>query len=273
MLELLEKSLLTEQDRLVSRRQFLKFSGAVPLGVLAGTVGLSAGVLSTDVLARGNRHPTRDAHHHADKHDQHHEDRHHARDQHHEDRHHARDQHHEDRHQARDHHHEDRHQAHAADHHRNEHVRHVRRERSLHLYSIHTDESVNVVYWSEGRYLRGGLKALNYLMRDHYTNQVRDIDRRLFDLLYVLRNQVEYNKPLHVLSGYRCPSTNAMLREQSDAVASHSLHMDGMAIDIRTPGLHTNYLRKAAVALRDGGVGYYPDSDFVHVDTGPIRYW
>lgn len=146
-------------------------------------------------------------------------------------------------------------------------------ERKLHLYNIHTDERVNTVYWAEGHYIAEGLRELNYFMRDHYTGDIVSIDPRLFDLLYSLCGLTEYDKPFHVLSAYRCLATNNMLRELGGTVASHSLHMDGMAVDLRAPGLRTGYLRKAAVNMQYGGVGYYPYSDFVHVDTGPIRQW
>jgi len=146
-------------------------------------------------------------------------------------------------------------------------------ERVLYLYNVHTGEFFNDVYWADGDYLSEQIDALNKLMRDHYTGEIVNIDTRLFDLLYSMCGRIEYNKPLHIISAYRCLSTNNMLREQDNAVALHSLHIDGMAVDIRAPGLHTSYLRKVAIDIQRGGVGYYPGSDFVHVDTGPIRYW
>lgn len=150
---------------------------------------------------------------------------------------------------------------------------HYDNERSLYLYNIHTDETLDTVYWANGVYVPESLKELNKLFRDHYTGEIVDIDPQLFELLYNLCGRIDYEKPFHILSGYRCPATNAMLREQDSTVASHSLHMNGMAVDIRTPGLHTSHLRKAAVDIQYGGVGYYPGSDFVHIDTGPVRQW
>ena len=246
-----------EQDRVVSRRQFLKWGGAVQLGILTGAAGVAAGlvVAPNSAFARTG-HRKLNPHHP------------------HETRHHESHSHYHNEYYHENHHHDHAlHDSRSHGYHDNRHLARHSQERALHLHNIHTGESVHTVYWAQGRYLPGGLKALNYLMRDHYSGDVARIDRRLFELLYVLRARMGYGKPFHVLSGYRCPATNAMLREQSDAVASHSLHMEGMAVDIRTPGLHTTYLRKAAMSLQQGGVGYYPDSDFVHVDTGPIRYW
>ncbi|CAK0769300.1 DUF882 domain-containing protein [Gammaproteobacteria bacterium] len=252
----------------VSRRQFLRLGGAVPLGLLTGAGGLVAGSIltPTEALARTEKHHQKVPHHKEHLHlGGHHQDsHHHSKDHHYQDHHHSKDHHHQSHHLSKSHHKDNYHKARQTRHYR---------ERTLHLYNIHTDETVNTVYWAQGRYVAGGLRALNFLMRDHYTGDIVHIDPRLFDLLYALCGQVEYGRPFHILSGYRCPSTNAMLREQSDGVASHSLHMDGMAVDLRAPGLHTSYLRKAAMKMQYGGVGYYPDSDFVHVDTGPIRYW
>jgi uncharacterized protein YcbK (DUF882 family) len=93
------------------------------------------------------------------------------------------------------------------------------------------------------------------------------------DLLFALRTELATNQPLHIISGYRSPKTNAFLQANSSGVVENSLHLVGKAIDIRTPGKSLSVLRKAAVALKGGGVGYYPKSDFVHVDVGRIRYW
>jgi uncharacterized protein YcbK (DUF882 family) len=121
--------------------------------------------------------------------------------------------------------------------------------------------------------LKESLREINHLLRDHRTGDTVQMDRELLDLLYSLQHKVESKKEFQVISGYRSPKTNAMLRSKSSGVAKKSLHMQGKAIDIRLPGTSLKNLRKAAVALKSGGVGYYPNSNFVHVDTGRVRYW
>jgi uncharacterized protein YcbK (DUF882 family) len=113
-------------------------------------------------------------------------------------------------------------------------------------------------------------------MRDFRANAVKPIDPRVYDLLHELGGTLETDAPFHIISGYRSPHTNALLRERGGAstgVASHSLHMVGQAIDIRVPGVRLEHLRNAAKALKIGGVGFYPDLNFVHVDVGRVRYW
>src|SRR5262245_60907836 len=108
-------------------------------------------------------------------------------------------------------------------------------ERSLSFNNLHTAEKLNVVYWAEGHYVPESLAAINRHLRDYRTGDVHDIDQRLLDLLHQLRGQLNTNEPIELISGYRSPATNAMLRAHSDGVAQHSLHMDGMATDIRIP--------------------------------------
>jgi uncharacterized protein YcbK (DUF882 family) len=113
-------------------------------------------------------------------------------------------------------------------------------------------------------------------MRDFRANAIKPIDPRVFDLLHELGGTLEADQPFHIISGYRSPETNALLRERGGAatgVASHSLHMVGQAIDIRVPGVKLDHLRDAAKSLKIGGVGFYPDLNFVHVDVGRVRYW
>jgi uncharacterized protein YcbK (DUF882 family) len=148
-----------------------------------------------------------------------------------------------------------------------------RPERSLGLYSLHTGERLRRVYWSEGRYLEDGLAEIGHLLRDHRTNEVHPIDPRLLDLLFALHREVNGREPFHVISGYRSPKTNAMLRRRSGGVAKKSLHMAGKAVDIRLPGRDLATLRRAALALEAGGVGHYPKVGFIHVDTGRVRAW
>lgn len=146
-------------------------------------------------------------------------------------------------------------------------------ERTLAFYHTHTGEQLRTVYWAEGAYQPEGLQAIYRLLRDFRSGEVRAIDARLLDLLHRLSLSLNADQPFHVISGYRSPATNAMLRKNSDGVAKRSLHMQGLAIDIRLPGRELADLRRAALALRGGGVGYYPDSDFVHVDVGRVRSW
>lgn len=145
--------------------------------------------------------------------------------------------------------------------------------RQLDFHSIHTGERLSATYWENGRYLKDGLRAIDHVLRDFRTDEVRPIDPELLDLLHRLRLGMEYDRPISVISGYRCPATNAMLAARSKQVAKNSYHVRGMAIDIRLPGRQLASVRDNAKALALGGVGYYPESEFVHVDTGPVRAW
>ncbi len=145
--------------------------------------------------------------------------------------------------------------------------------KSIALYNIHTAEKIEATFWAEGRYLPEEIAELNRLLRDFRTGDTHPIDLRLFDLLYDIQAAVGTQRPFQVISGYRSPKTNARLRKATSGVAKKSLHMQGRAIDINLPGVELNRLRLAARSLRRGGVGYYPKSGFVHVDTGRVRYW
>lgn len=147
-------------------------------------------------------------------------------------------------------------------------------ERKLSFYNTHTSETLKTVYWADGRYVPEGLRDANKILRDWRTGDITSMDPELLDLLTHVRNVTGTEaKPIHIISGYRSPKTNAMLREHSNGVAKKSLHQLGKAIDIRIPGVDLGYLRKAALSLKEGGVGYYPAQDFVHVDTGRVRFW
>ena len=146
-------------------------------------------------------------------------------------------------------------------------------ERSLAFYNLHTGESLKTVYWQAGDYLRPSLADINRVLRDHRTGEMHDIHPGLLDLLCDLRLRLDTKEPLQIISGYRSPKTNALLHSQSNGVAERSLHMDGKAVDIRVPGRALPLLRKTALSMKGGGVGYYPTSDFVHVDTGRVRSW
>lgn len=145
--------------------------------------------------------------------------------------------------------------------------------RALHLYNIHTGESIKTIYWEQGVYITDALKDINYVLRDFRTNDMTDMDPRLLDLLNILHKKVGSHRPFEVISGYRTPRTNEMLYEHTKGVNPHSLHMYGKAIDIRLHDCHLKKLRNTAMAMQKGGVGYYPESDFVHIDTGPVKSW
>lgn len=145
--------------------------------------------------------------------------------------------------------------------------------RVLSFIHLHTGERLVVEYFNRGSYLSDALGSINQLLRDFRTNEVHEIDQRLLDLLYGLNDVTGSRLPYQVISGYRSPATNQMLRQRSEGVAAGSLHMQGQAIDIRLPDVPLARLREAALSLHQGGVGYYPASDFVHVDTGRVRTW
>ena len=146
-------------------------------------------------------------------------------------------------------------------------------ERKLAFYNMHTGESLSVAYWEQGQYIRESMTVLNRLLRDHRTNEIAPIDNRLFDLLYLLHEKLGSSQPFHVISGFRSPVSNAKLATPGSGVAKGSLHMKGQAIDIYLPECELTALRDAALALHSGGVGYYPNSGFVHVDIGRVRSW
>lgn len=148
-------------------------------------------------------------------------------------------------------------------------------ERSISLYNIHNGESLNTVYWQDGAYIPEAMQEINYILRDRRNGEVEAMDPRLIDLLAQLKARVDGSKPFHVISGYRSPNTNKYLRKVSSAkgVAKKSLHMQGRAIDIMLPKVSLKHLHTAAVRMKKGGVGYYPNDGFIHVDTGRVRYW
>lgn len=147
------------------------------------------------------------------------------------------------------------------------------RKKSLKLFNTHTEESFSNVFWADGQFLQDALDDINRVLRDHRSNQIAQIDPNLLSLLEKVSMQVGSDNVLHVISGYRSPETNQLLAELGDGVAKHSLHLEGKAIDIRVPGRDLTSVRKAALRLRGGGVGFYPDTQFVHIDTGRVRSW
>jgi uncharacterized protein YcbK (DUF882 family) len=146
-------------------------------------------------------------------------------------------------------------------------------ERSLTLRNLHTGERVSQPYWVNGSYLPDALSAINTVLRDHRSGEVYPIDPGLLDLLSALQGRVGSRREYEVISGYRSPATNATLQANSSGVAKRSLHMQGRAIDIRLPGTRLQQLHRAAREMKAGGVGLYTGSNFIHVDTGRVRYW
>jgi len=144
--------------------------------------------------------------------------------------------------------------------------------RSLNLYSVNTGESLKVAYWVDGEYIDSSLKEINWLLRDYRSGEVAPVDLKLLDLLFLI-TRLSNRERIEVISGYRSPSTNAYLHRTKRGVAKDSYHTRGRAVDIRLEGMSLSSLRDLAINLRAGGVGYYPRSGFVHLDTGPFRCW
>ncbi|MBP7778655.1 MAG: DUF882 domain-containing protein [Acidobacteria bacterium] len=145
--------------------------------------------------------------------------------------------------------------------------------RALGFRHLHTGETLSVEYAEGGRYLPDALAAVDRLLRDFRTGEIHPIDPGLLDLLHGLARRLDTRQSFEIISGYRSPTTNAALRRRSEGVAAHSLHMVGQAVDVRVHGVPLTRLRSAALDLKSGGVGYYPVSNFVHVDTGRVRQW
>ena len=145
--------------------------------------------------------------------------------------------------------------------------------RSLHMTSGRTGERIRIVYWIEGEYIPEALSEIDHFMRDWRQGQQTQIDTRTIDIMAASLRLLDSPEPFQLLSGYRTPQTNAMLRSRSGGVAKKSLHMEGKAADLRISGRSVEQLAKAAVACRAGGVGRYTGSNFVHVDCGPVRTW
>lgn len=145
--------------------------------------------------------------------------------------------------------------------------------RVLRFHNTHTGECRDLSYWSGGKYLTSGLTAANYILRDHRTEDVHPIDPELLDMLHELAVRLKVTPDYDVISGFRSEQTNALLRREGHAVARRSYHLQGKAVDVRLAGVSLARLRKTALGLSRGGVGFYPDSRFVHLDTGPVRSW
>ncbi len=145
--------------------------------------------------------------------------------------------------------------------------------RLAHVHNLHTGESLRAVYYENGRYVPDAMSELMKVLRDWRNGEEHLMDPRLFDVMHALRGKLETNEPFQVISGYRSPETNAAMHERSHQVASNSQHTQGRASDVRIEGVELSRLHGAALDLAAGGVGYYPVSNFVHVDVGPVRQW
>lgn len=146
-------------------------------------------------------------------------------------------------------------------------------ERRIALLNLHTGERVDAVYWAEGAYLPEAMARINRVLRDHRNDAVTEMDPALIDALHRLRSLLRVEEAVQIVSAYRSPESNAALRRTTNGVARNSYHVRGQATDLRLPGVPLWELRKAARHMKVGGVGYYPLSDFVHLDTGRVRMW
>lgn len=146
--------------------------------------------------------------------------------------------------------------------------------RRLRLFNTHTSETLDVTYFEQGVYHDDALAEIDFILRDHRANQAAPMSRGLINLVHDVARAVDSKEPVHIISGYRSPKTNELLRKTGGGgVARRSLHMDGIAMDIRIPGRDLAKVRDAAWKLQRGGVGFYPGQQFVHVDTGRVRHW
>jgi len=145
--------------------------------------------------------------------------------------------------------------------------------RSLSLIHTHTGERLNETYFDVNGYVSEALGRVNRFLRDFRSDEVHPIDVRTLDILHDLQAMTGHEAPYEIISGYRSPQTNAALRRNSTGVAEHSFHTQGRAIDVRLAGFSTSQLHALARSMRRGGVGFYPRSDFVHLDSGPVRFW
>ena len=145
--------------------------------------------------------------------------------------------------------------------------------RSLQLHNALTGEALQLEYWVGGEFVPDALKTLNDFLRDPHNGKVTEIDPKLFHFIYDIANKLGASGTINIMSGYRSPATNDRLRRRNSAAAKGSFHVKGKAVDIRIPGYNTDAVRRVALGLRQGGVGYYPRSKYVHIDTGPVRSW
>jgi uncharacterized protein YcbK (DUF882 family) len=145
--------------------------------------------------------------------------------------------------------------------------------RRIRMYSGRTGESMDTIYWLEGDYIPEAMKEINHFMRDWRSGDVKTMDGRTVDIMAASHRLLDVSEPYMLLSGYRCPATNAMLRSNSRGVARNSLHMQGQAADLRLKARSVGQMARAAESCASGGVGRYSGSNFVHMDCGPVRHW
>ncbi|QBF31861.1 DUF882 domain-containing protein [Thalassococcus sp. S3] len=145
--------------------------------------------------------------------------------------------------------------------------------RRIRMYSGRTGERIDMIYWIEGKYIKDAVREVNHFMRDWRTDDVKSMDLRMVDIMAAAHNLMDANEPYMLLSGYRSPRTNAMLRRRSGGVAKNSLHLKGQAADLRLTSRSVSQMARAAAACRAGGVGKYSRSNFVHMDCGAVRSW
>ena len=145
--------------------------------------------------------------------------------------------------------------------------------RTITMHHMHTGEDITITFKREGRFDDAALEKINWFLRDWRKQQETKMDPHLIDLVWEVQREAGSKEPIWIVCGYRSPETNAMMHEASAGVAAHSMHIEGRAMDIRLPGVRLGSVRRTAVALKMGGVGYYPEDDFVHIDSGPVRKW
>ncbi len=145
--------------------------------------------------------------------------------------------------------------------------------RSLAFLNLHTQETLSCIYWKNNQLSFSALTKIHHILRDHRTQEISQIDPQLINLLYKLHTATQSKAPFEIISGYRSPKTNEALRKNTSGVAKRSLHMQGKAIDVRLADVDLRKFRDIAIELQSGGVGYYPKSGFLHIDTGTPRYW
>ncbi len=145
--------------------------------------------------------------------------------------------------------------------------------RRIHMYSGRTGETIDMIYWIDGKYIKDGMREVNYFMRDWRQDSATNMDTRTIDIMAAAHNTLNTSEPYLLLSGYRTAKTNAMLRARSGGVAKKSLHMKGQAADLRLKSRSVSQIAQAAAACRAGGVGRYSSSNFVHMDCGQVRTW
>jgi uncharacterized protein YcbK (DUF882 family) len=146
-------------------------------------------------------------------------------------------------------------------------------EKELRLYDIHSQKSIEVVFWKDGAYVPEALEKLNHFLKDRRNGRVTKMDPELFMLLHRIHDTLDASGPIHIISAYRSRESNEAMRAAGRGVAKKSQHVEGKAIDIRIPGIPTKVVRDTALKMGVGGVGYCAKSDFVHVDTGRPRFW